>query len=71
MNIERRTKAGYKLRVYIDAIADAQAMSDQEWLDKWALTNDDWPYLTREVWLSYLKDCAVKEASKYIGSEAA
>lgn len=68
---ERRSKAGYKLRVYIDAIADARKTSDQEWADQWALSNGDRPYLTKEVWIAYLKDCAIAEAGRYIGKEAA
>lgn len=71
MGIERRTKAGYKLRVYIDAIADVEAMSDEQWADQWALANLDAPYVPRASWIAYLKDCALKEAGRYIGSEAA
>ena len=68
---ERRTKAGYKLRVYIDAIADSESLTEEQWLEQWVMANGDMPYLTKGVWIAYLKDCAIKEAGKYIGSEAA
>lgn len=68
---ERRTSAGYKLRVYIDAIKDAEAMTDSVWEDQWALSNGSTPYIPRQVWITYLKDCALVEAGRYVGSEAA
>lgn len=71
MGTERRTKAGYKLRVYIDAISDAQAVTDEQWADQWAMQNRDEQYLPRVCWIAYLKECALKEAGLYIGSEAA
>lgn len=67
----RRTVEGYKLRVYIDAIKDVKAMTDQEWLDQWAISANDSPYLTRTMWISYLESCALIEAEKFATLEAA
>lgn len=68
---ERRTQEGYKLRVYFDAIKEAKAMSDEEWTNAWAVSGSNAPYMPKSVWIAYLESCAMKEAEKLVGREAA
>jgi len=65
----RRTQKGYKLRVYMDAIKDAKATTDEQWIDQWATSEGT--YVSRVVFLSYLEQCALIEAEKYMAKDAA
>lgn len=60
----RRTTEGYKLRVYMSAIADAKAMSASEWVDSQAKCAEG--FITQESWIHYLEQCALVEATKLI-----
>lgn len=69
---DRRTKEGYKLRVYMDQIKEIKAMSDAEWVDQWVkYAGKDDVYVNRLSWLGYLEGCALKEAEKMAQREAA
>jgi hypothetical protein len=61
---DRRTSAGWKLRIYMDAIRDAKAMTDDAWIDMQVYS--DARYLPRDVWISYLEGCALREAETMI-----
>jgi hypothetical protein len=69
---DRRTKEGYKLRVYMDQIKAVKAMTDEEWVDQWAKysgLNDT--YVTRISWISYLEQCVMNEVNSLIKRGAA
>jgi len=68
---ERRTKEGYKLRVYVDAIREAKAITDQEWIENWSKQIGDQVYMPRMDWIYYLEQCAILEATKLIERDAA
>lgn len=69
---ERRSPAAKRLRIYIDAIKDAEATTNEIWLEVWAAHCDaDNPFIPRMVWIAILKYWALQEASKLAGREAA
>lgn len=69
--MERRTKEGYKLRIYMDAIKACKAMTDEQWVDQWAASDSRDRYQSRKMWLSYLESCALVEAEKMARKEVA
>lgn len=71
MKKNRRTTEGYRLRVYIDAIHDAKAMTDEEWIEAWATNPAHCRYVPRNVWIAYLEQCAIREAEAFMRLEAA
>jgi hypothetical protein len=62
--IDRRTSAGYKLRVYMDAIKEVKAMTDDMWMNSQILS--DSRYMPKDVWIAYLEGCALAEAGTMI-----
>lgn len=68
---DRRTKEGYRLRVYIDAIKEAKAMTEAEWVDGWIRGPKDAPYTPLSTWIIYLEQCVIAEASNLMRGEAA
>lgn len=71
MRKNRRTTEGYKLRVYMDAIKDAKATTDAEWIEAWANNPIHSQYVPRIVWIGYLERCAIQEADRFLRLEAA
>jgi len=67
----RRTKEGYRLRIYIDAIKAVKAMSEAEWVEMQSKHASIDRYLSRGEWLAYLESCAIQEADKFLRLEAA
>lgn len=63
---DRRTKEGYKLRVYMDQIREVKSMSDERWIEEFVKYNKDGPYVPRLAWLAYLEECALIEAEKLL-----
>jgi hypothetical protein len=57
---DRRTKQGCRLRVYLDAIKQAKAMTQDEWVQNWISSGNRW--MPKDQWISYLETCALKEA---------
>jgi hypothetical protein len=73
---ERRTQAGYKLRVYMDQIKIVEAMTQEEWIAQSveATLNaglPDWKYFPKDMWLAYLKESALEEAKLLAVPDAA
>ena len=69
---DRRTSAGYKLRVYIDQIKLVQAMTDEQWVDEWVRTcTTESRFLLRDTWVHYLERCALEEAETMISQKEA
>lgn len=65
--MDRRTKEGYKLRVYMDQIETVKAMTDAEWVDQWAKhAKPDTPYMTRLEWIKYLEGCVMTEVTSLL-----
>jgi hypothetical protein len=69
--MNRRTKEGYKLRVYMDAIKEVKSMSNEEWIATQASYQSQGHYISRAMWLTYLEGCALQEADKLLQREAA
>ena len=69
--MERRTKEGIKLRVYIDAIRRVKAMTVDEWTTEQSKVVSEERYVSKDMWLSYLEGCAILEAEQLIRLEAA
>ena len=69
--MEKRTKEGYKLRIYIDAIKEVKSMSDATWIEIQASQASESPYMTRAMWLAYLEGCAIQEAERMIPMQEA
>ena len=69
--IDRRTKEGYRLRIYMDQIKQVKAMTDEEWVNNWVIYPISDIYFTRNSWLQYLESCALIEAEKMAKGEAA
>jgi hypothetical protein len=68
----RRTSAGYKLRVYIDQIKLVKAMTDEQWVDEWLKTcTADSTFILRDYWISYLEQCALEEAETMVSHKEA
>lgn len=67
----RRTQDGYRLRVYIDAIKDAKAMTDGEWIEQWSKSGGSEKYISRSMWISYLEHCALQAAECFAQQAAA
>lgn len=69
---DRRTKEGYRLRIYMDQIKEIKAMSDSEWVDQWVKysTKDD-VYVSRLSWIVYLEDCVMIEVNSLLNRGAA
>jgi hypothetical protein len=67
---ERRKKEGYKLRIYIDAIKDARATTESQWMEDWARNDCKDHYITKSMWISYLEECALQEAKVFFRLEA-
>lgn len=69
---ERRRVIAWKLRVYIDAIREVEATSDQDWLDAWARhCTERCIYVSRQAWIAILKKWALAEAQKLVWKQAA
>ena len=68
---ERRTLEGYRLRVYIDAIKEANAMTNAEWIEAWSKQPKHLIYIPKSIWINYLEQCAMKEAEKFLEGRAA
>ena len=63
----RRTKEGYKLRTYIDALQAAKSMTTEEWVIAWAkAAPSDSQYICHVQWISYLEQCIIQEASNIL-----
>jgi hypothetical protein len=62
---ERRRPEAYRLREYVAALKEVQAMSDQEWLDCWVKNaGTDTPWMPKAAWEAYLQMCVVAEADR-------
>lgn len=60
---DRRTLRGWKLRTYIDALKDAQSMTDAQWMEAWvASCTADSVYIPRTTWIAILQTWALHEA---------
>lgn len=57
----RRRKEAYRLRIYIDAIKAAEAMTDSAWMEEQIYSNG--PYMPRLSWIEFLRKCALIEAN--------
>ena len=68
----RRTKEGYRLRVYMDEIKALKAMTNAEWNDRWvASATKDSLYTTRESMICYLEASVMSEVNSLLRKEAA
>jgi len=67
--MNRRTKRGYKLRIYLDALKDAKNTSDEQWLQNWITSGGQW--MPRMAWIAYLEQCVIAETELYFSLEAA
>lgn len=64
---ERRRTTAYKLRNYLDAIKQAEAMTDAEWLDNWVRSaGPQTNWIPRSQWLDYLRGCAILESERLV-----
>ena len=62
---ERRRPEGFKLRIYIDAIREAEALTNEEWISNWAANcTVDSEYLSQYNWICLLRKWALQEAHK-------
>ena len=69
---DRRKPENYKLRVYMDAMQDAKAMTDEQWLDAWIKNADtNSPYVFREQFIAYIDQCILGEVTKLLERESA
>lgn len=59
---ERRSKENYRIRVYFDAIQQAQGTTDQEWLNNWIHSNTPW--VSRQEWINRLERCILNETKE-------
>lgn len=59
---DRRRLEAYALRIYYEQIAIVEAMTQEEWTTQWL--NSELQYMPKDVWLSYLKECALYEGKK-------
>lgn len=64
--LNRRTKEGYKLRVYMDQIKEVRAMTEAQWIEQWITGGQDMAYISRIKWIGYLEQCALKEANSML-----
>ena len=67
---DKRTTEGYKLRVYMDAIKDAKAITDDQWVAQW-IKSVDAQWIPKSNWIAYLEQCAIGELEKIYRREAA
>ena len=67
--MNRRTPEGFRLRVLIDAIADARATTDAKWLESWIPSG--MPWMSRQTWIDTLERMVVAEATTLVYKEAA
>ena len=66
---ERRRPEAYRLREYMTALKQVQAMSDQDWMDQWVVNvHQDTPWMPRAVWEAYLNMCVIAEAERLVGT---
>lgn len=68
----RRKPENYKLRVYMDAIKDAHAMTDEQWIDAWITgASTECVFISRSAWIQYLNNCVLNEVTNLLMREAA
>ena len=60
--MELKKVVKYKFNVYLTAIKEVEALTEQQWMDNQVSNQDG--YVSKDVWISYLKDCALDEVSK-------
>lgn len=65
--MDRRTKEGYRLRIYLEAIKTAELITDEQWIALEA-TNEG-RFVSRLQWISHLKQCALSEAESLMVSQ--
>lgn len=62
---ERRRAEASRLRTYIDAVKDAEKMTDAEWIDQWVShCTIESVYMSRSTWLAILRQWTVEEATR-------
>ena len=72
MRIELRSPERYRLRVYVDALRQAESTSDVEWVENWVRhAGPDSIWVPRQSWITYLKECIVAETTNELTKEAA
>lgn len=59
---DRRRLEAYWLRVYHEQIQIVEAMSQADWVEQWL--NSEMQYMPKDIWLAYLKECALYESKK-------
>jgi hypothetical protein len=67
---DRRTKEGFRLRAYMDAIREVRTMTDEQWTSNFVLQKGG-SFIPRITYLAYLEHCALVEAEKLLKPEAA
>jgi len=69
---ERRRAYAWRLRVYIDAVKQAEATTDEEWIDRWvAHAGPDDRFIPRSIWVEILKRWALEEVQRISHGEVA
>jgi len=68
--MNKRTKQGYKLRIYIDALHQAKNTSPEKWIQEW-ISGPSVPYLSQSTWIAYLERCIVTESQTFMRKKAA
>lgn len=64
---ERRTREAYQLRVLIDALKWAKAMTQEQWIDQWVSgAKIDTPYIPQGQWIAQLEKWALEEADRLL-----
>ena len=54
----------------MDAIRDAKATTNSQWIENWVNGNCEGQYITKDMWVSYLEKCALQEAKVFLESKA-
>lgn len=70
-NKDRRRAVAWRLRAYVDAIKEMQAMTDQEWTSQWSTQPGNVVYFSRQTWIATLTHWALREAAELAHQEAA
>ena len=69
---DRRTPEMARLRIYMDAVQDAKATTNEEWLKRWvASASKDTIYVNRESAIQYFEACIMREVNSLLVKDAA
>jgi hypothetical protein len=64
---ERRSPDAWRLRVYVDALQQAEMTTEEQWFESWLSTCAiDTPWVPLSTWVNYLRQCVIFEASKMV-----